>query len=43
MEIARALSFGARFIILDEPTAQLDGPAIQRLFDPDARAAGNRA
>jgi simple sugar transport system ATP-binding protein len=32
VEIARALSFGARFIILDEPTAQLDSPGIQRLF-----------
>jgi simple sugar transport system ATP-binding protein len=33
VEIARALSFGARFVILDEPTAQLDGPAIARLFE----------
>ncbi|RKN22434.1 sugar ABC transporter ATP-binding protein [Micromonospora musae] len=33
VEIARALSFGARFIILDEPTAQLDAAAIDRLFD----------
>ncbi|MEV6562201.1 sugar ABC transporter ATP-binding protein [Nocardia sp. NPDC051756] len=32
VEIARSLSHGARFIILDEPTAQLDGPAIKRLF-----------
>ncbi|MFF4503219.1 sugar ABC transporter ATP-binding protein [Streptomyces sp. NPDC001401] len=33
VEIARALSFGARFIILDEPTAQLDNREIERLFD----------
>jgi simple sugar transport system ATP-binding protein len=33
VEIARALSVGSRFVILDEPTAQLDGPAIERLFD----------
>jgi simple sugar transport system ATP-binding protein len=33
LEIARALSFGARFVILDEPTAQLDGAGIQRLFE----------
>ena len=33
VEIARALSFGARFVILDEPTARLDGAAIARLFD----------
>jgi simple sugar transport system ATP-binding protein len=33
VEIARALSFGARFVILDEPTAQLDGAAIARLFE----------
>jgi simple sugar transport system ATP-binding protein len=32
VEIARALSHGSRFIVLDEPTAQLDGSAIERLF-----------
>jgi simple sugar transport system ATP-binding protein len=32
VEIARALSHGARLIILDEPTAQLDGDEIARLF-----------
>ncbi|HVV20682.1 MAG TPA: ATP-binding cassette domain-containing protein, partial [Pseudonocardiaceae bacterium] len=33
VEIARALSLGARFVILDEPTAQLDGRGVERLFD----------
>jgi simple sugar transport system ATP-binding protein len=32
VEIARALSHGARLIILDEPTAQLDAAGIARLF-----------
>ncbi|MFI1886637.1 sugar ABC transporter ATP-binding protein [Streptomyces jumonjinensis] len=32
VEIARALSFGARLIVLDEPTARLDARGIQRLF-----------
>lgn len=33
VEIVRALSFGARFVILDEPTARLDVQQIRRLFD----------
>ena len=42
VEIASALSLGARFVILDEPTAQLEGRAIARLFDRlrDLRAQG---
>ncbi|MFT7835972.1 sugar ABC transporter ATP-binding protein [Saccharothrix sp. BKS2] len=32
VEIAGALSLGARFVILDEPTAQLESRAVQRLF-----------
>ena len=40
VEIARALSFGARFIILDEPTAQLDARGIDRLFDGSATCSG---
>ena len=33
VEIARALRLGTRFIILDEPTAQLEGREIARLFE----------
>jgi simple sugar transport system ATP-binding protein len=32
VEIARALSIGTRFLILDEPTAALESNAIERLF-----------
>lgn len=33
LEIARSLDLGSRFVVLDEPTAQLEAPAVARLFD----------
>ena len=33
VEIVRALSIGARFLILDEPTASLEAGAVERLFE----------
>ncbi len=33
VEIARSLRLGTRFVILDEPTAQLDAADIEKLFD----------
>ncbi len=33
VEIARAVIQGSRFIILDEPTAELEGRAVARLFE----------
>ena len=41
VEIARALSTGARFLILDEPTASLESSAIDRLFDRVRRLKEN--
>lgn len=41
VEIARALSVGARFLILDEPTASLEKAAIERLFNSIRRLKAN--
>ena len=42
LTVARALVSGARFIILDEPTAQLDRETASRLIARVAAAAGER-
>ena len=39
VEIAKALSFDARVLIMDEPTAALSGPEVERLFSVVAHAA----
>src|SRR5579864_651885 len=41
VEIARAIAIGARFLILDEPTASLDSRAIERLFERVQRVKSN--
>jgi simple sugar transport system ATP-binding protein len=41
VEIARALSIGTRFLILDEPTASLESNAIERLFERVRRLKAN--
>src|SRR5215471_52323 len=41
VEIVRALSVGARFLILDEPTASLEKAAIERLFESIRRLKGS--
>jgi simple sugar transport system ATP-binding protein len=41
VEIARALSVGARLLILDEPTASLEKAAIERLFERVGRLKAN--
>jgi simple sugar transport system ATP-binding protein len=41
VEIARALAVGARFLILDEPTASLESSAIERLFERVRRMKEN--
>jgi simple sugar transport system ATP-binding protein len=41
VEIARALSIGTRFLILDEPTASLESSAIERLFERVRRLKEN--
>ncbi len=33
LEIAKALSYGARVIVMDEPTSALNAPEVQRLFE----------
>jgi thiol reductant ABC exporter CydC subunit len=42
LTVARALVSDARFIVLDEPTSQLDGPTAAQLIEGVAQAAGDR-
>jgi len=42
LTVARALISDARFIVLDEPTSQLDGPTAAQLIAGVAQAAGER-
>jgi ABC-type transport system involved in cytochrome bd biosynthesis fused ATPase/permease subunit len=42
LTVARALISDARFIVLDEPTSQLDGPTAAQLIAGVAQAAGAR-
>ena len=42
VEIAKALSFDARVLVMDEPTAALSGVEVERLFAVAAVAARRR-
>ena len=41
--IARAISFDARMVIMDEPTSSLDEREVETLFDVDPQSQGSLA